>query len=152
STVAGAGDVNGDGYDDVIVGAPLYDAGENDEGAAVVFLGSATGVADGRPPTAAARLESNQAGANLGQVVAGAGDVNGDGYDDVVVGAAYYDAGELDEGAVFVFLGSATGIADGSPTTAAARLESNQAGAYFGQRALGGGRVHGGGSRGGLAG
>ena len=38
-SVSGAGDVNGDGYADVIVGAPNYDAGETDEGAAFVFLG-----------------------------------------------------------------------------------------------------------------
>jgi len=43
--VAGAGDVNGDGYADVIVGAFLYDAGQSDEGAAFVFLGSGSGIA-----------------------------------------------------------------------------------------------------------
>ena len=48
-SVAGAGDVNGDGYADVIVGAPSYDAGQTDEGAAFVFLGSATGIADASP-------------------------------------------------------------------------------------------------------
>jgi hypothetical protein len=40
--------------------------------------------------------------------VAGAGDVNGDGYDDVIVGAYRFDAGEVDEGAAFVLLGSAS--------------------------------------------
>ena len=43
--MAGAGDVNGDGYADVIVGAFLYDAGQSDEGAAFVFLGSGSGIA-----------------------------------------------------------------------------------------------------------
>jgi hypothetical protein len=142
TSVAGAGDVNGDGYDDVIVGAPLYDAGQEDEGAAFVFLGSATGIASGSPAPAAARLESNQVDAYLGQSVAGAGDVNGDGYADVVVGARYYDAGEADEGAAFVFLGSATGIANGSPATAAARLESNQVAAEFGWSVAGAGDVN----------
>ena len=41
--VAGAGDVNGDGYADVIVGAPLYENGQTDEGAAFVFLGNSSG-------------------------------------------------------------------------------------------------------------
>ena len=41
--------------------------------------------------------------------------MNGDGYADVIVGAYFYDAGQADEGAAFVFLGSASGIADGSP-------------------------------------
>jgi hypothetical protein len=127
TSVAGAGDVNADGYDDVIVGAPGYTAGESFEGAAFVFLGSASGIADGDPTTAAAQLESDQADASLGGSVASAGDVNHDGYDDVIVGAAYYDAGETDEGAAFVFLGSGAGIADGDPGTAAAQLESDQA-------------------------
>ena len=86
-SAAGAGDVNGDGYADVIVGAFGYDSGETDEGAAFVFLGSAAGVASGNPATAAAMLQANQANANLGTSVAGAGDVNGDGYADVIVGA-----------------------------------------------------------------
>jgi hypothetical protein len=141
-SVAGAGDVNGDGYDDVIVGAYLYDAGESDEGAAFVFLGSATGIPSGDPNTAATRLQSNQMGAELGISVAGAGDVNGDGYDDVIVGARFYDARETDEGAAFVFLGSASGIADGDPNTAAARLESNQSFALFGASVAGAGDVN----------
>jgi hypothetical protein len=102
-SVSGAGDVNGDGYADVIVGAARYDAGETDEGAAFVFLGSASGIADGNPATAAAQLESDQASAQLGVGVSGAGDVNGDGCADVIVGSSFYDAGETDEGAAFVF-------------------------------------------------
>jgi hypothetical protein len=104
-SVAGAGDVNGDGYADVIVGAYASDAGVTDQGAAFVFLGSAAGIADGDPTTAHAQLESDQAFAYMGRSVAGAGDVNGDGYADVIVGADGYDAGESDEGAAFVFLG-----------------------------------------------
>jgi hypothetical protein len=126
--VAGAGDVNGDGYADVIVGAPLYSAGQGSEGAAFVFLGSAVGIANGNPATAAARLESNQAGALMGYSVAGAGDVNGDGYADVIVGSNGYSAGAFSEGAAFVFLGSAAGIANGSPATAAAQLGRSQDG------------------------
>jgi len=127
SSVASAGDVNADGYADVIVGALAYDAGQgHGEGAAFVFVGSAAGVANGDPATASAQLESNQAYAELGSSVASAGDVNGDGYADVIVGAWQYDAGQVDEGAAFVFLGSAAGIANGNPVTASARLESNQ--------------------------
>jgi hypothetical protein len=111
--VAGAGDVNGDGYADVIVGARFYDAGQNDEGAAFVFLGSASGIASGNPSTANAQLESDQLSAELGVSVAGPGDVDGDGFADVIVGSSLYDAGELDEGAAFVFYGG--GGANGRP-------------------------------------
>ena len=131
-SVAGAGDVNGDGYADVVVGASLYDAGESDEGAAFVFLGSASGVPSSSAADAAARLESDQQAALLGGSVAGAGDTNGDGFGDVVVGATDYDAGEANEGAAFVFLGSASGVADGTPAAAAAQLEADQASAAFG--------------------
>jgi len=62
------------------------------------------------------QLEADQASVHFGISVAGAGDVNGDGYADVIVGASGYDAGQSDEGAAFVFLGSASGIADGNPS------------------------------------
>jgi hypothetical protein len=142
-SVAGAGDVNGDGYDDVIVGAPRYDSGEANEGAAFLFLGSESGIADGGPGSSHARLESNQTYSEFGSSVAGAGDVNGDGYDDVIVGAGGYDAGEADEGAAFVFLGSALGIASGNPDTAAVRIEADQAGASLGWSVAGAGDVNG---------
>jgi hypothetical protein len=135
--------VNADGYADVIVGAAEYDNGQTGEGAAFVFLGSAIGIADGTPATAAAQLEADQAGALLGGSVAGAGDVNGDGYADVIVGANAYSAGQSGEGAAFVFLGSPTGVVDGSPATAAARLEGDQAGAAMGSSVAGAGDVDG---------
>jgi len=142
--VAGAGDVNRDGYDDVIVGAPLYDVGgQSDEGAAFVFLGSGSGVADGDPGNAAARLESDQADAQLGTSVAGAGDVNGDGYADVIVGANLYDEGQTNEGAAFVFHGGSGGISNGTPASAAARIESNQSEARLGASVAGAGDVDG---------
>jgi hypothetical protein len=142
-SVSGAGDVNGDGYADVIIGAHLYNAGQISEGAAFVFLGSAAGIADGNPATAHAQFQSNQASAQLGWSVSGAGDVNGDGYADVIIGAHHYDAGEGNEGAAFVFLGSAAGIADGNPATAHAQLESNQTGAQLGYSVSGAGDVNG---------
>src|SRR5204862_5172280 len=86
-SVDGAGDVNGDGYADVIVGAPQYRSNLNDIGAAFVFLGSASGVASGTALAAATLLESVDDDSEFGSSVAGAGDVNGDGYADVIVGA-----------------------------------------------------------------
>ncbi|MHB1350612.1 MAG: integrin alpha [Desulfobulbaceae bacterium] len=133
-SVSGAGDVNGDGYADVVVGAYKYDNGEEDEGAAFVYHGSAAGISAGP----AAVLESNQAGAAMGHSVSGAGDVNGDGFADVVVGVPYYDSGETDEGAIFVYHGGAAGIS-ASP---AAVLESNRA-ARMGWSVSGAGDVNG---------
>jgi hypothetical protein len=135
--------VNGDGYADVVVGAPFYDNGQTDEGVIFVFLGGPTGIANGHAASAFARLESNQADGWLGYAVAGAGDVNGDGYSDVIGGAYLYDAGENNEGAVFVYLGGARGIVDGTPATVAAQLESDQADAQLGYSVAGAGDVNG---------
>ena len=72
--------------------------------------------------------ESNQATAEFGKSVGTAGDVNGDGYSDVIVGAPFYDNGDADEGRAYVYLGSATGLA----AAPAWNVESDQAGARFG--------------------
>jgi hypothetical protein len=135
SAAASAGDVNGDGYSDVIVGAHLYDNGQSDEGAAFVYHGSASGLST----TASKQLEENQASARMGYSVASAGDVNGDGYSDVIVGAERYDNGQTDEGAAFVYLGSASGLS----TTASSQLECNQANARMGYSVASAGDVNG---------
>jgi hypothetical protein len=106
-SVAGAGDVNGDGYSDVVVGAYGYDNGEDSEGRAFLYLGSASGLAT----TPAWTAEGNQVSANFGASVASAGDVNGDGRSDVIIGAENYDNGQLNEGRAFLYLGSPGGLA-----------------------------------------
>jgi hypothetical protein len=141
--VAGAGDVNDDGYDDLIAGAVVYDAGQTDEGAALVFLGGPSGIPSGSPASASAVLQSDQASAEMGWSVAGAGDVNGDGYADVLVAAVIYDSGQTDEGAVFVFLGGAAGVASGSPASASATFQSNQANGQLGISVAGAGDTNG---------
>ncbi|TLV03106.1 FG-GAP-like repeat-containing protein [Dyadobacter luticola] len=123
-SVNSAGDVNGDGYADIIIGANLYDKGETDEGGAFIFQGSANGIS----ANAASTLESNQTNAQMGWAVASAGDVNGDGYSDVVVGAHLYDKGQADEGAAFVWMGGVTS----SPNLVINIFESHQKGARMG--------------------
>ena len=132
--VASAGDVNGDGYSDVIIGAPFYDNGQRDEGKVFVYLGSKTGLgANGTPLNADWSAESDQIGATMGSAVASAGDVNGDGYGDVIIGCSQYDHPEVNEGAVFVYYGSATGLGpNGTPLNADWTAEGNQAGGDFG--------------------
>ena len=124
SSVHSTGDVNGDGYSDIIVGAPLYDNGEADEGRVFVYYGSAAGLSSVVNWTA----EPNQTNAKFGTSVSGAGDINGDGYSDIIVGAPFYDNVEANEGRVFVYYGSATGLLADANWTA----ESNQMDANFG--------------------
>ncbi len=106
--VNSAGDVNADGYSDVLVSARLYDDGFTDEGVVYVYHGSASGIATTPNYTLD---DANQAGARFGSSASFAGDINGDGYGDVIVGADRYDNGNTDEGAAFIYYGSATGLA-----------------------------------------
>ena len=76
SSVSTAGDVNGDGYSDVIVGAAGYSSGT---GRAYIYFGGASidNVAD--------VIMTGEASSEFGSSVSTAGDVNGDGYADVIV-------------------------------------------------------------------
>ena len=133
--VSPAGDVNGDGYADLVVGASSFDSGETDEGGVFLFLGGASG-----PETVASwSAESDQASSEFGSAVASAGDVNGDGFADVIVGAPTFEAGETDEGRAFLYLGAPGGLADAAETT----LESNQQDAQMGAAAASAGDVNG---------
>ena len=135
NSVSTAGDVNGDGYSDVIVGVPSFDNGQNSEGAAFVYYGSDLGLSTFSNWSA----EGNQADAFFGVSVSAAGDVNGDGYSDVIVGAYLIDNGESDEGAAFVFHGSASGLSLSSNWSD----EGNQNEARFGSSVSTAGDVNG---------
>ena len=131
-----AGDVNGDGYDDVIVGARFYSNGQSNEGRAYVFYGSASGLST-TPDWIA---EGNQASASYGRAVSTAGDVNNDGFDDIVVGASLYGTPSAgDEGRVFVYYGGPSGLScgGGCPVDANAAADwiadGNQGNGRFGR-------------------
>jgi len=123
--VAGAGDVNADGFSDVIIGAHLFTNGETQEGSVYVFHGSFSGLSK----TPNWSCESDQEHSGYGYSAAGAGDVNDDGYADVIVGASGFDIGEQDEGAAFIYAGGPNGITGNAPIWTG---QSDQEGAYFG--------------------
>jgi hypothetical protein len=122
--VAGAGDVNDDGYDDILIGNGDYDAAMGGEGAAFLYFGGASG------PGLTADWEyiSRQAGSSVGADIASAGDVNDDGYDDVIIGARHFEVQFANEGGALLFLGGPTGL-DSAPQW---RARGNQGTAYFG--------------------
>lgn len=107
-----AGDINGDGFDDLVVGVRYDDTTASSAGKVVVYLGSSS-MLDTTPH---AILYGENADDYFGYSVDGAGDVNGDGYDDILVGARNNDDNDSDSGKVYVYLGSASGL----NTTAAA--------------------------------
>ena len=98
-SVSNAGDVNGDGFDDFIVGAPRGDApNPNYSGDAYVIFGSSGGFnssldLDGLDGMNGFRLTGDESGDQAGYAVSGGGDVNGDGFADVVVGTRYAPVG-----------------------------------------------------------
>ncbi|WP_077024935.1 beta strand repeat-containing protein [Fuerstiella marisgermanici] len=108
-SVSGAGDVNGDGYDDLIIGA--HRAGINGESYVVFGKGAAFGAEfrlsdiDG---TNGFRIDGASAGDLSGGAVGGAGDVNGDGFDDLIIGAIGGGAPTAGESYI-VFGGNFTG-------------------------------------------
>lgn len=116
-SVGDAGDINGDGLEDLIVGARSADpGGTNGAGAAYVVFGRAG-------PSASSfslslldgvngfKLSGNGAGSFAGSAVRGAGDVNGDGFDDLLVGAPDASPGGLTQsGAVYLVFGKRSGF------------------------------------------
>jgi hypothetical protein len=133
-SVAGAGDVNGDGYPDLVVGAGNQSNPETNEGNAFVYFGSRTGP---RPePDLTLDNPADQAGGRFGSSVASAGDVNGDGYADLVVGAHGQANPEVGEGNAFVYLGSPTGPRPEPDLTLDSPADQERG--YFGESVAGG--------------
>lgn len=100
----GAGDVNADGYPDLVIGAPWFDGEVENEGRVYIYLGGPDGLV--AEPAAVIDLHGSDH-SNVGSAVAGAGDVNGDGVDDLLVGAYGWDGDVQNEGAAFLFYGAA---------------------------------------------
>lgn len=126
--VAAAGDVDADGYDEVIVGSPGYSNGEDQEGRAALYRGSAAGLSTSPTWT----LESDRTYARFGCSVDGAGDVDADGFADLIVGEC------SSAGRASVFLGSTSGPA----LVPAWSVDGPNAGAELGRSVRGAGDVN----------
>jgi hypothetical protein len=107
-SVSSSGDVNGDGYDDFIVSTYGNDDGGTDAGAVHLIYGSAEAFTGAQSVADAAQFTGKAATDYTGRAVSGAGDVNGDGYDDFIIGAEGNDDGGSYAGIVYLIYGSAT--------------------------------------------
>jgi hypothetical protein len=96
-SVACAGDINRDGCDDVLAGAYYESRVKTEAGAAFLFYGGT-----GMDASADWSFAGGAAGDHLGFAVAGAGDVNGDGFDDFIISAPGNDSGAQNAGTVYV--------------------------------------------------
>ena len=108
ASVSVAGDVNGDGYSDVIVGATTFDTPNFNAGKAYVYLGGASGLSTTPVWTSSG---DNEDQGWFGTSVASAGDVDNDGYDDIIVGAIFDDGATQHSGKAYVYLGGPSGPA-----------------------------------------
>ncbi len=109
SSVAGAGDVDGDGHADLLLGAPHGEYGSSGAGAAILVYGPVSGASSAA--AAGWALGGRASGDLAGSVLSSAGDVDADGFDDLLVGAPNQDAGGEQAGAAYLVRGPVT--ADG---------------------------------------
>jgi hypothetical protein len=105
--VAWAGDTDNDGYDDLVVGAPGNDRGGSSSGAAYIVRG---GVAGDLDLSASIVLTGEDSSDSAGIAVAGLGDMNLDGKDDVIVGATGDDEGGSNAGKVYFVRGGGASL------------------------------------------
>jgi len=114
-SVSSAGDINGDGFDDLIIGAEGADPNGSKSGRSYVVLGKASGFTselnlsalDG---TNGFKINGEAEGDYSGRSVSSAGDINGDGFDDLIIGAFRADPNGSWSGRSYVVLGKASGF------------------------------------------
>ena len=112
--LASAGDVNGDGLGDIIIGCARTEKDHPTEGICAVYLGTRRGLASAPDWM----VSGGSPLMKFGFAVNGVGDVNGDGFDDVAAGAPAYATDQPGRGAAFLYLGGPQGLATGAAWSA----------------------------------
>ncbi|EDX87386.1 FG-GAP repeat domain protein [Synechococcus sp. PCC 7335] len=115
ASVSGAGDVNGDGFDDLIIGARRADPNGDASGESYVVFGTDAGFDTAIEPSSLDGsngfvINGIDEGDGSGRSVSGAGDVNGDGFDDLIISAPYADPNSFSSGESYVVFGTDAGF------------------------------------------
>ena len=146
AAVAGVGDMDGDGFEDLLVGGPNHDVGqdpgESEVGAVWLFRGSAAGITATDASTADLVVEGDESWSSFGESIAAVGDVTDDGVPDAAVGAFARDGaapeyGHTNGGAVYLLPGGLSGgayVASDLPL----RIEGTQQDGHLGAGIAGG--------------
>jgi hypothetical protein len=132
-------DQNGDGLDDVLIGAPKNSEGGTGSGSVYVVHGPWSGAVS--LDSADLQYTGESSADRFGSSISGAGDLDGDGNDDFIAGAAFDDATGLDAGAAYIIYG---GAASGGPVDehASVKLTGEAAEDSFGAQVVGNGDIN----------
>ena len=127
-SVSNAGDVNGDGFDDLLIGAPQSPTNGFRSGTTYVLFGKSSPFSSNIGVTAldgtnGFRMPGVAAYDVSGTSVSAAGDINGDGFDDLLIGAPEADPNGTNSGATYVVFGFATGTVTHPGTGSADNLQ-----------------------------
>ncbi len=139
-SVSNAGDVNGDGYSDVIVGAYLNDAGGSDAGKSYIFFGGSSMTGNIAASNADVTMTGEASGDWFGLSVSAAGDVNGDGFSDVIVGTYRKDSFT---GKSYIYFGGSSISGNINASSADVTMIGEATNNYFGRSVSSAGDVNG---------
>jgi len=109
-SISGGGDVNGDGFDDILIGAPHNDVMGSDSGHVYLIFGKETGWTSNMDlANSDASFMGEFAEDRCGSSISSDGDVNGDGFDDILISSPGNDKGGNMSGKIYLILGKETG-------------------------------------------
>jgi hypothetical protein len=144
-SISGAGDVNGDGFDDFLITAHANDEGGKDAGQTYLIFGKSTGwTMDVNLNNSNASFIGEESGDHSGTSTTGVGDVNGDGFDDFMIGAYWWGPGSNKYGKAYLFFGRNNNWSmDTNLSKSNASFIGEQHMDYLGLRMAGGGDING---------
>jgi hypothetical protein len=137
--LSSAGDFNGDGWQDLLLGSPEESTRGQSAGAAFVAMGPLEGTRS--VYDLGAQFFGEATGDAAGAAVDGAGDLNGDGYDDLIIAAPGSDGTSTDGGVIYIAYGPATGRLD--INTVSGRINAGRFAGDLGRSVAGPGDVDG---------